>query len=590
MRRSVIGSVVALAIAASALPAAGLSRREQAKKVAAAKAEALEHRERGLGALAKKDETTAALELEKAIALDPADPVTQHELGKIRFKQGQLPQAIARFELTVKLAPNDALAWYNLGYASRKSQQFERAAEAYQECLALAPDELDAIYGLAESLRQAGKGAEAVEAYRQYVAKEARPGEAKWVQRSKERIAELERAAEKAKAKREAALQAAAGKATAPSTPQAPKKPPVLVVPLRTASEEPTGSAERPPPPDVSAAEAPGRAEAAASLAAAGADPNAPGVDGLTLLDRAVTAGRLEQISLLLKIGADPNCYPAASASASPLGRIFQSGNLPLFQIFLDHGAKPVGGNWDAWLWQAFERRDHEAARLLLSHGANAATRGPHGQLLVEIAAHRREGSFVKMLTDYGSPVGGALYQSSARGDLDMVSLLISCGQPVNVTRIPSLDTPLGAAIRAKQDRVASLLIQNGADVNLRLPEGQAPLHLAIATGCHRTVKDLLDAGADPNTPFDLPASPAFLKNVRLGVMRWVLKNDRNVTPLMMAADSGVILTAHNLIRAGGKVDARTRSTSLWPINFASRRQACGQGSHERVSSAVGRK
>ena len=312
--------------------------------------------------------------------------------------------------------------------------------------------------------------------------------------------------------------------------------------------------------------------DAVPMLAAAGADPNAPGVDGLTLLDRAVTAGRLEQISLLLKIGADPNCYPAASASASPLGRIFQSGNLPLFQIFLDHGAKPVGGNWDAWLWQAFERRDHEAARLLLSHGANAATRGPHGQLLVEIAAHRREGSFVKMLTDYGSPVGGALYQSSARGDLDMVSLLISCGQPVNVTRIPSLDTPLGAAIRAKQDRVASLLIQNGADVNLRLPEGQAPLHLAIATGCHRTVKDLLDAGADPNTPFDLPVSPAFLKNVRPGVMRWVLKNDRNVTPLMMAADSGVILTAHNLIRAGGKVDARTRSTSLWPINFASRR------------------
>ena len=238
----------------------------------------------------------------------------------------------------------------------------------------------------------------------------------------------------------------------------------------------------------------------------------------------------------------------------------------------LDHGATPAERNWDAWLWKAFEKRDREAARLLLSHGARASARGPHGLLLVEIAALRRDGSFVKLLTDFGCPAGDALYHASRRGDLDMVSLLISCGLPVNVTRIPSRDTPLGAAIRNGQDRVASLLIGNGADVSLRLPEGQAPLHLAIATGCPRTVEDLLDAGAAPNTPFDLPVSPAFLNSVRPGVMRWVLKNDRNVTPLMMAADSGIIPTARALIRAGAETEVRTRSSGLWPINFASRR------------------
>jgi len=312
--------------------------------------------------------------------------------------------------------------------------------------------------------------------------------------------------------------------------------------------------------------------DAVPKLAAAGADPNARGVDGLTLLDRAVAEGDAEKISLLLNIGADPNGRHPHANSASPLERILTGDNLALFQIFLDHGAKPLDGNWDAWLWKTFERRDPEAARLLLSQGAKASTRGPHGLLLVESAALRRDGSFVKLLTDYGGPAGNALYQSSARGDLDMVSLLISCGVPVNVTRIPSWETPLGAAIRNKQDRVASLLIQNGADLSLRLPEGQTPLLLAIATGCHRTVKDLLDAGADPNTPFDLPVSPVFLKSVRPGVMRWVLKNDHNVTPLMMAADSGVIPTARHLIKYGAKTEVRTRSTSLWPINFASRR------------------
>ncbi len=312
--------------------------------------------------------------------------------------------------------------------------------------------------------------------------------------------------------------------------------------------------------------------ESVPKLATAGADPNARGADGLTLLDHAVAAGDPRKIELLLKIGADPNIRQPSPGSLSPLEMILTNGNLALFRIFLNHSAKPPDGKWDAWLWKALAKRDHETARLLLSHGAKASTRGPQGLLLVESAALGRQGSFVKLLTDFGAPAGNAVYHSSARGDLEMVSLLISCGVPVNVTRIPSRDTPLGAAIRNKQDRVASLLIQHGADVNLRLPEGQAPLHLAIATGCHRTVKDLLAAGADPNTPFDLPVSPDFLKNVRPGDLRKVLKYDQNVTPLMMAADSGVIPTARHLIRAGAKMQVRTRTTNIWPINFASRR------------------
>jgi ankyrin repeat protein len=307
-------------------------------------------------------------------------------------------------------------------------------------------------------------------------------------------------------------------------------------------------------------------------LAAAGADPNAAGADGLTLLDRAISQGDPTRISLLLKIGADPNHRHASGRKATPLERAFDAPDPRLFRAFLDRGVKPPGDNWNAWLWKAFVRRDHEAARLLLAHGAKARTRDKQGLLLVEAAACRGDGSFVKMLTDYGSPGGHALYLASARGDADMVCLLISCGLPVNAPHIPSFDTPLGVAIRNKHDRVASLLIRNGAEVNLRLPEGQSPLHLAIATGCHCTVKDLLEAGADPNAPLNLPVSPEFLKSVRSGVMRWVLKNDRNVTPLMIAADSGVIPAARHLIKYGGKMQVRTRTTKLWPINFASRR------------------
>lgn len=42
-------------------------------------------------------------------------------------------------------------------------------------------------------------------------------------------------------------------------------------------------------------------------LASAGADPNAPGPEGRTLLDQAGVAGDPDRVALLLKIGADPN-------------------------------------------------------------------------------------------------------------------------------------------------------------------------------------------------------------------------------------------------------------------------------------------
>ena len=307
-------------------------------------------------------------------------------------------------------------------------------------------------------------------------------------------------------------------------------------------------------------------------LATAGADPNAAGVDGLTLLDHAIAAGDTSRIHLLLKVGADPNHRDPASDSPTPLERAFTNSNPEIFRIFLDHGAKPPGGLWDEWLWKAFERRNTDQAQILLAHGAQGSVRDARGLCLVEAAALAGDAPFVKLLTDYGCPFGNALYHSAVRGDLDMVGLLVAGGAPVNVTRIPSLDTPLAAAIRLKQDKVAAFLLRNGADMGLRLAEGQTPLHLAIARGCPLTVRQLLDEGADPNTPFNLPVSNAFLKCVRPGVLRWVLKYDRGVTPLMLAADSGAVGSARALIRAGAKTEVRTRATDIWPINFASRR------------------
>ena len=306
-------------------------------------------------------------------------------------------------------------------------------------------------------------------------------------------------------------------------------------------------------------------------LAAAGADPNAPGPDGRTLLEMAVANQDARKAALFLRIGADPN-HSGRNRTASPLQEVFKHPDPAFFRLFLRHGAKPPEGSWDAWLWRAFRAGDLEKTRLLLAHGARDPAPASDRLSIVESAALSGRTSFVKLLLDYGLPPGRSIRLAAVRGDHDMLSVLLACGASPDVTHFPSFDTALSAAVRGRHDRAAGLLIQAGAHTALSTPEGQSLFHLAVARGCHRVVRALLAAGADPNAPFALPASPEFLRTVRPGVMRWILKHDRGATPLMLAADSGSVLTARELLRAGARTGVRTRVASLWPINFAARR------------------
>lgn len=315
------------------------------------------------------------------------------------------------------------------------------------------------------------------------------------------------------------------------------------------------------------------RSEIARSLVLAGADPNAHGPDGRSMLEVATERRDFERIGWLLRAGADPNHHGAmGGATAGPFALVFGSGDTALFEHFVKSGARPPGGDWQGWFERAIRGARIDETALLLSHATSCGPFTPLPFHPVEHAVRTGNPVLVKLLLDYGFDPGRSLYLAAARGDDALAGLLLAGGAPADCTFVPTPDNALTAAVRGGNDRLALRLLRHGADASPTPPEGQSLFHLAVARSCPETVRHLLEQGADPNAPFVQPVSRAFVQQVRKGVMRWILLNDRGATPLMLAADSGDIPTARYLKEAGARTNVRTRRSGLWPINFASRR------------------
>lgn len=323
-------------------------------------------------------------------------------------------------------------------------------------------------------------------------------------------------------------------------------------------------------------------------LAAAGADPNLPAPGGQTLLELAISDADTTLIPLLMKIGADPARQPSTEGGVTPLEAAIATGKPEVLASMLLPGERLESPAWGGALWVAYKNDNLTLARLLLSRGASSKKEGRSGLLLTETAALSGRVTWLKLLLDYGHDPGRSVYYASRRGDYLTTSFLLSYGAEADCTAIPSFDTALSAAMRGGYDRIAALLLRNGANAKLWLPEKQKPLHLAIVTKNPETVRELLAAGADPNEAITRPVSPAFLRHVESKDMKWYLARDRNITPLMLAANSGNLATARYLLEAGASKNTYTRVNYTWPINFASRRSdvpmmrlLLGQDPHE---------
>lgn len=148
------------------------------------------------------------------------------------------------------------------------------------------------------------------------------------------------------------------------------------------------------------------------------------------------------------------------------------------------------------------------------------------------------------------------IYEAAAYNHPELVKLLLDYGADINI-RTNTGETPLHGAVAAHHLSMVTLLLDNGADINASLAHGQTPLRLAVIKGYADIVKLLLVRGAQLNT-----------------------RGQTGLTLLHWAALKGQPAIVNLLLRHGADVFARDdagRTPLDWARQRAKEGESCGE-------------
>lgn len=307
-------------------------------------------------------------------------------------------------------------------------------------------------------------------------------------------------------------------------------------------------------------------------LLAKGAKPGTPQDTSSVkpLIHRCLELEWDELIPALVKQGADVNarCNEGKSAVDIALDR----GNTEQFHALVKLGATDGEGGWDQRLWAVLLKKNHAQLKTLLDAGIKPNQPDEKGRSLLHAALDQQDAASIDLLLQAKAPIGTAYHRACELGDYDSVKRFEATGFPPSLKAEGTFDAPLHCAVRGGNPMIISHLIGHGADVHELGHENQTPLVCGIARGKTEVVKTLLKHKADPNKKLEPSANDAFLATVSGNGMKWYLRKDRNITPLMLAADTGNIELTQALLEAGASTTAWTAVNKTWPLNFASRK------------------
>lgn len=158
------------------------------------------------------------------------------------------------------------------------------------------------------------------------------------------------------------------------------------------------------------------------------------------------------------------------------------------------------------------------------------------------------------------------LYAAARSGDLERTQSELADGADPDSRHPLTLDTPLIEGARGGHLKVAEVLVDYGADVNLQGEAWYTALHCAAAAGHVDLVKWLLDKGANVtlfrghNTPLHSAAASGQLEVVRILLQHGADPEAKGIdesTPLELASGVGNLELVELFLSLGVEVNAR---------------------------------
>lgn len=330
-----------------------------------------------------------------------------------------------------------------------------------------------------------------------------------------------------------------------------------------------------------------GSGEVARMLLKLGVNPNDKDPKGITPLYRATEINDVQAMKDLVEQGADIHTRSGV-ANNTLLHLACEKGHEDAAAWLLESGMEPdVRNNMSVPpLHVCAKMGNVPMSKMLLRYGADANSRDKEGNSALHNAAKAGSLNVVKLLLENGAKVRVAsntgvtpLHRAAEGGHPLVVRELIEKGATVDSPMSFMGVSPLHLAIFSLA--TVKLLIQNGADVNLKTHNGETPLHWAVSgTSLNQVaiVSELIARGSDVNsrsrngwTPLHIACIHGLEDIAAKLIENGALVNEMDAngrTPMHYAAAEGSLPIVRMLQRSGAKINLKDEEGET-PMSWA---------------------
>ncbi|XP_041463333.1 transient receptor potential cation channel subfamily A member 1 homolog isoform X1 [Lytechinus variegatus] len=310
--------------------------------------------------------------------------------------------------------------------------------------------------------------------------------------------------------------------------------------------------------------------------------------DRSTPLHLSVDSGYFEIVELCLSKGANVNCH--RENRSTPLHAACVAGNLKIVELLLQKGAHVNSVNADRAtpLHRACSFNRYKIVEHLLERGAKIEARDKDNFTPLLIAASSGHSSTIKILLGKRANIAAidkhdktALFWAAEENKPEALQALLEHKMASKILEYSDRydNTALHVAAENGYLGIVRILLNNGAELDWKNEDEETPIHVAAANGHTAVVMEFVkreestinDEDENSNTPLHKAATAGHAKTVRALIDAGADIESRNQqlwTPLDCAASKGWVKTAYALLENDSPVDP-TDKAKVTPLHLA---------------------